>query len=203
MHCSFPFITEMKVRPLGERWEISYRQDTTIPRYSWLLLRSYARLLSFKWLRDRQRLQLLVSPGWNPAFTKARLVSGCIRSELSWPFTNSRSASTSIAHLSMKQDQVPIMQNKRSYSSQVKQSNRPLQWPPPTNKGTKPIICSSSLRSNLDTITYSQIYSYGQQDRMLWYHTVTPSKLVSANLVESLAIYPFVPTCDQMGNYPS
>jgi hypothetical protein len=31
---------------------------------------------------------------------------------------------------------------------------------------------------------------------------VTPPKLASANLVESLAIYPFKLTCDQMENHP-
>jgi hypothetical protein len=31
---------------------------------------------------------------------------------------------------------------------------------------------------------------------------VTPPKLASANPVESLAIYPFKPTCDQTGNHP-
>jgi hypothetical protein len=31
---------------------------------------------------------------------------------------------------------------------------------------------------------------------------VTPPKLALANPVESLAIYPFKPTCDQKGNHP-
>jgi hypothetical protein len=31
---------------------------------------------------------------------------------------------------------------------------------------------------------------------------VTPLKLASANPMESLAIYPFKPTYDQMGNHP-
>jgi hypothetical protein len=31
---------------------------------------------------------------------------------------------------------------------------------------------------------------------------VTLSKLASANSVESLAIYPIEPTCDQTGNHP-
>jgi hypothetical protein len=31
---------------------------------------------------------------------------------------------------------------------------------------------------------------------------VTPPKLASANSMESLAIYPFDPTCDQTGNHP-
>jgi hypothetical protein len=32
--------------------------------------------------------------------------------------------------------------------------------------------------------------------------TVTPIKLASVNPVESLAIYPVKPTCDQMDNHP-
>jgi hypothetical protein len=32
--------------------------------------------------------------------------------------------------------------------------------------------------------------------------TVMPPKLASANPLESLAIYPFKPTCDQTGNHP-
>ena len=196
MCCSFPFIIEMGVKPPRDRWKISYRWDTMILRHGWLPLRSYTCLFSFNRLRDKRKLQLLVSLDWNLAFTRAKLVSGCIRSKLSWPLANSRSVFTTITHLSMKQDQVPITQNMWSRSSQVKQSNRSLQWPTPTNKGTKPILCSSFLRSNLDTITYSQIYNYGRQHHMLRYHNVTPPKLALANLVESLVIYPFKPTCD-------
>jgi hypothetical protein len=33
-------------------------------------------------------------------------------------------------------------------------------------------------------------------------YSVIPQKLASANPVESLAIYPVEPTCDQMGNRP-
>jgi hypothetical protein len=33
-------------------------------------------------------------------------------------------------------------------------------------------------------------------------HDVTPSKLASANPVESLAIHPDGPTCDQLGDRP-
>jgi hypothetical protein len=40
-----------------------------------------------------------------------------------------------------------------------------------------------------------------QQDCMLSYHTVTALKLASANPVESLAIHPFKPTCDQTRNH--
>jgi hypothetical protein len=42
----------------------------------------------------------------------------------------------------------------------------------------------------------------GKDDVFTW-TTVMPPKLASANPVESLAIYPFKPTCDQMGNHPS
>jgi hypothetical protein len=103
------------------RWKILYRRDTVILRYGWFLLSCCACIISFNWPRDRQRLQLLASPGWNPAFTRTRLVSKCIRFELSWPLANSRLASTTMAHLGMKQDQVPVTQNRWSRSSQVKQ----------------------------------------------------------------------------------
>ena len=97
---------------------------------------------------------------------------------------------------------MPEMQDKQSRSSQFKQSNRPLQWLAPTNKGTKPSLCSSSFR-------IKPRYYILCLDLQLWSarpYALIPycnaPKLALANLVESLAIYSIKLDCGLTSNHP-
>jgi hypothetical protein len=92
--------------------------------------------------------------------------------------------------------------NKRPRSSQVNQLNRPLRWPAPTNKETKPTLCSSSFKIKPK---YYILFS----DLQLWLtepYALIPYcnalKISLANPVESLAIHPVEPTCGQLGERP-
>jgi hypothetical protein len=62
-------------------------------------------------------------------------------------------------------------------------------------RGVKPIDYNLTSTGNLSTAIYIYIYI------CMYVYNVTPPKLASANPVESLAIYPFKPTCDQTGNH--
>ena len=120
MQSAPPFLTKIGVKLSRDMWKVLYyRNIVALPFYhSQALLGCCSCLLLLDRFESGQGIQFLDKLGRILALIRARLVSRYIRPELSRPFPHSFLTSTSIAHFSMKQDQVPITQNKRSRSSQ-------------------------------------------------------------------------------------
>jgi hypothetical protein len=116
MQCTPSFLTKVRVKLFGDKWKVlNCRNIAVLPFYHCqVLLGCYSYLLLLDWLGRRQGLQFLDKPGQNPTLIK---VGRRIRSRLNQSFSHNRLVSISIAHSRMKQDEVPVMQNRQPCSS--------------------------------------------------------------------------------------